>query len=155
MTTKLSPVALLAALAVLLSPGVAHAQRSPRPVPAPPPPAAPTPAASPVGPLDVTRLEIDPALDPAVPRLVGAIADIAVTETIKADEVAIAIRPAGGAGDGTLDLPHTGPRILYTWQPIQLGGERTLPPGRYEAHVAVHVGDTWIHDERVTSFEVS
>ena len=152
MTTKLCRVATIAALAVLLSPGAAHAKRSPRPEPTPPPV---PPAASPVGPLDVTRLELDPTLDPSAPQLVGAIADIGVTETIQADEVAIAVARAGGTWDGTLDFPHTGPRTLYTWQPIQLGAERTLPAGRYEAHIAVHVGGTWIHDELVTSFVVS
>jgi hypothetical protein len=79
-----------------------------------------------------------------------AIADTGVTRTVCAEDLAIAIRPAGGTWDRELSFTRTGPLTLQSWQPIQLSSERGSPAGRYEAYVDV----AWIADELVMPFTV-
>jgi hypothetical protein len=144
--------ALLIAAIALVPAGTAHAKKAPKPAPTPAP--APTaPAAA--GPLDVTRLEIDVTPTAADPDRVGGIADISVPKTVRAQELTIAIRPAGKTWDRVLSFGRVGPMTLETWQPVQLSSSRNLPAGRYEAHVAVKIDGTWVNDELVTEFAVS
>jgi hypothetical protein len=83
-----------------------------------------------------------------------AIADTGVTRTVRAEVLAIAVRPAGGTWDRELSFTRTGPITLQSWQLIQLSSERGLPAGRYEAYVAVLVDVAWIDDELVMPFTV-
>jgi hypothetical protein len=85
---------------------------------------------------------------------VGVIADVRVRQTVRAEELVVAVRQAGGTWDGALTLTRVGPVVLEPWQPVQLSSERVLPAGRYEALVAVRVDGTWHEDELVTPFTV-
>jgi hypothetical protein len=83
-----------------------------------------------------------------------AIADTGVTRTVRAEDLPIAVRPAGGTWDRELSFTRTRPITLQSWQPIQLSSERGLPAGRYEPYVAVLVDVAWIDDELVMPFTV-
>lgn len=148
-TSLLRIAALTVVAAAVLPAGTAHAKDGPRRAPAP----APVTAAAPAGPLDVTRLEID--LGPAGENPVGALADISVEQTVRAEQLTVAVRPAGGTWDATLSFARVGPITLESWQPVQLNSERDLPAGRYEAFVAVRIDGAWVQDEVVAPFAVS
>jgi hypothetical protein len=149
-------LASLICAALLLPASPAHAKRKPSPRgPAP----APVSTQANQGPLDVTGvsfragsfINVDTGL--AEPLGIHAIAIVGGPTYALYDEVVLAVRPAGGAWDPSLDFPHAVHPVAFGgYHTIMLSTARSFPPGPYEARVAARQGGTWIYDEVVTSF---
>ncbi|HEX2105728.1 MAG TPA: hypothetical protein VHF51_18895 [Solirubrobacteraceae bacterium] len=149
-------IASLISAAMLLPAAPAHAKRKPLPrVSAP----APVSIAANEGPLDVTGVSfrvgrfvnVDTGL--VEPLGVHAIAIVGGPTYRIYDEVVLAVRPAGGAWDRSLDFPHAVQPVAFGgYSTIMLSTTRSFPPGAYEARVAAREGATWIYDEVVTPF---
>ena len=149
-------IATVISAAMLLPAATAHAKTNPSPWVSAPAPAA-TPANE--GPLDVTGMSFSAGsfvnVDTGVaePLAVHAIATVGGPTYRLYDEVVLAVRPAGGAWDPSLDFPHAVPPVAFGgYSTIMLSTMRSFPPGTYEARVAARQGDTWIYDEVVTPF---
>ena len=122
---------------------------------------APAPASMPAneGPLDVTGISfrvgsfIDVDTGLAEPLGIHAIAIVGGSTYQVYDEVLLAVRPAGGAWDPSLEFPHAVHPVAFGgYFTVMLSTARSFRPGTYEARVAARQGTTWIYDDVVTSF---
>ena len=149
-------IASLISAALLLPAAPAHAKSRPSPRgPAPPP----VSTRANEGPLEVTGISfragsfIDVDTGRAEPLGIHAIAIVGGPTYRLYDEVVLAVRPAGGAWDPSLDFPHAVQPVAFGgYHTIMLSTVRSFPPGTYEARVAARQGATWIYDDVVTSF---